>query len=138
MSHKPKGARHLQVRAPGEPPTRRPDRCRRAGAFAAEAGPALRRGALVAVPAAAAILLELVDGDDAIAGGLATTALFGGFLAFDAPAIIRARWQLLVAPLIGISAVLGVFSGTSTVFAVLALGVVGGIAAYGVAVSRGS
>ena len=101
----------------------------------AEPGPALRRGALVAVPPAAAILLELVHGDDAIAGGLATAALFGGFLAFDAPAIIRARWQVLIAPLIGLSGVIGVYSSTSTALAVLALGVVGGIAAYGVAVS---
>jgi hypothetical protein len=51
----------------------------------------LRRGIFVALPVGIAILLDLAL-DDAVAGGLATAALIAGFLAFDAPARVRARW----------------------------------------------
>lgn len=96
--------------------------------------PALRRGAFVALPVGIAVLLDLAL-DDALAGGLATAALIAGFVAFDAPAGVRARWQLLAAPLIGICAGLGVLSSQSTALAVLAMAVVAGLAGYCVAVS---
>ncbi|MGH2987360.1 MAG: FUSC family protein, partial [Solirubrobacterales bacterium] len=97
--------------------------------------PALRRGVFVALPVGIAVLLDL-ELDDAVAGGLATAALIAGFLAFDAPARVRARWQLLAAPLIGICAGLGVLSSQSTAPAVLAMALVAGLAGYCVAVSR--
>lgn len=96
--------------------------------------PALRRGAFVALPVGIAILLDL-ELDDAVAGGLATAALIAGFLAFDAPARVRARWQLLSAPLIGICAGLGVLSSQSAVLAVVAMALVAVPAGYCVAVS---
>jgi hypothetical protein len=96
--------------------------------------PALRRGAYVALPVGFGILLQLAL-DDGIAGGLATAALVCGFLAFDAPARVRARWQLLCAPAVGICAALGVLSSQSTVPAVLAMAAVAAIAGYCVAVS---
>ncbi len=100
-----------------------------------ELRPALRRGLWVAVPIGAAILLELVGNESPIPGGLATGALLGGFLAFDAPAIVRARWQLLSAPAIGLTAVLGVLSGGSTSLAIVAMAAVASACAFGVAVS---
>ena len=96
--------------------------------------PALRRGIFVALPVGMAILLDLAL-DDAVAGGLATAALLAGFLAFDAPARVRARWQLLGAPLIGICAGLGVLSSQSAVLAVLTMAVVALLGGYCVAVS---
>jgi hypothetical protein len=96
--------------------------------------PALRRGAFVALPVGIAILLDLAL-DDAVAGGLATAALIAGFLAFDAPARVRARWQLLGAPIIGICAGLGVLSSQSAALAVAAMALVAAPAGYCVAVS---
>jgi hypothetical protein len=96
--------------------------------------PALRRGAFVALPVGISILLDL-GLDDAVAGGLATGALLAGFLAFDAPARVRARWQLLAAPVVGLCAGLGVLSSQSTVLAVVAMALVAGLAGYCVAVS---
>jgi hypothetical protein len=97
--------------------------------------PAMRRGAFVALPVGISILLDL-GLDDAVAGGLATAALLAGFLAFDGPARVRARWQLLAAPPIGICAGLGVLSSQSTALAVIAMALVAGLAGYWVAVSR--
>jgi hypothetical protein len=96
--------------------------------------PALRRGIFVALPVGMAILLDLAL-DDAVAGGLATAALLAGFLAFDAPARVRARWQLLAAPLVGICAGLGVLSSQSTALAVVAMALVAVLGGYCVAVS---
>jgi hypothetical protein len=96
--------------------------------------PALRRGAFVALPVGIAVLLDLAL-DDAVAGGLATAALISGFLAFDAPARVRARWQLLAAPVVGTCAGLGVLSSQSAVLAVVAMALVAGLAGYCVAVS---
>ena len=63
-------------------------------------------------------LLTELELDDEVAGGLGTAALICGFIAFDAPARVRVRWQLLCAPLVGVCAALGVLSSTSTVLAV--------------------
>jgi len=96
--------------------------------------PAIRRGFLVAAPVAVALLTEL-ELDDEVAGGLATAALICGFIAFDAPARVRVRWQLLCAPVVGVCAAIGVLSSTSTALAVVAMGLVAAIGAYCIAVS---
>ncbi len=94
----------------------------------------VRRGALVAVPVFALLLGYLV-GNDALAGGAGTAALFAGFIAFDAPARVRARWQLATAPAIGIAACLGVVSSQSAPAAVIAMAIVAAAAGYCVVVS---
>ena len=73
--------------------------------------------------------------DDEVAGGLGTAALICGFIAFDAPARVRLRWQLLCAPLVGVCAALGVLSSTSTVLAVATMAVIAAIGGYCIAVS---
>lgn len=91
-------------------------------------------GGLVALPVGAAVMAQLVL-DDAVAGGLATAALFAGFLAFEAPARVRVRWQLMMAPLIGFTAAAGVLSSQSTVTAVLAMALIAALAGLCSAVS---
>ncbi|HSR94589.1 MAG TPA: FUSC family protein [Solirubrobacterales bacterium] len=98
------------------------------------AGPALRRGALVAIPVGAALLVELGLGASS-KGAVATGALFVGFPGLDAPARTRAAWQAAVTPLVGIAAALGVLTGNSAVWAVLAMALVGAAAGYCFAVS---
>ncbi|MEX2105909.1 MAG: FUSC family protein [Solirubrobacterales bacterium] len=99
-----------------------------------EPGPALRRGALIAVPIGAALILEL--GFDApVSGAIATGALLAGFPAMDAPAGPRSAWQAATAPLIGIAAALGILSSQSAPAAVLTMGLVGAAAGYCFAVS---
>lgn len=102
--------------------------------FRGELPPALRRAALVAVPVGLGSLADLVL-DDAYAAGLATGALIAGFTAFDAPARVRLRWQLLNAPLIGASAAIGVLSSQSTVTAAIAMAAIGALAGLCFAVS---
>jgi hypothetical protein len=58
----------------------------------AKPGPALRRGALVAVPVGAAMIVELGFGAPT-KGAIATGAMFAGFAGLDAPAGPRAAWQ---------------------------------------------
>jgi hypothetical protein len=99
-----------------------------------EPGPALRRGALVAIPVGAALLLELGLASPT-KGAIGTGALLAGFPALDAPARIRAAWQAAVAPLIGLAAALGVLTGSSPVLAVATLGLVGAAAGYCFSVS---
>jgi hypothetical protein len=96
--------------------------------------PAIRRGFLVAIPVAAGLLAELAL-DDRVAGAFATAATFCGFLAFDAPARVRARWQLLCAPAVGVSAALGVLTSQSAATAILGMGAVAVLGGYLVAVS---
>jgi hypothetical protein len=96
--------------------------------------PAIRRGFLVAVPVAACLLAEL-EFDENVAGALGTAALISGFIAFDAPALVRARWQLLCAPLIGIAAALGVLTSQTVPTAILGMGVVATLGGYAMAVS---
>jgi hypothetical protein len=105
-----------------------------AWAFRGDPIPAIRRGFLVAVPVAAALLAELAL-DDAVAGALATAAVLSGFLAFDAPARVRLRWQLFCAPLVGILAALGVLTSQTVPTAILGMLVVATLGGYAVAVS---
>ena len=99
-----------------------------------EPGPALRRGALVAVPVGVALLLEL-GLDSPTKGAIGTGALLAGFPGMDAPARTRAAWQAAVAPLIGIAAALGILTGSSAVLAVATMAVVGAAAGYCFSVS---
>jgi len=97
-------------------------------------GPALRRGALIAVPIGLALAVEF--GFDApTKGAIATGALLAGFPGLDAPARPRAAWQAAAAPLIGLAAALGVLSSQSAVLAVLAMALVGAMAGYCFSVS---
>ena len=96
--------------------------------------PAIRRGFLVAVPVGAALLAQL-GMDDAVAGGLGTAALICGFIAFDAPARVRVRWQLMCAPLVGVVAALGVLTSQTVPTAIIGMGLVATIGGYAVAVS---
>lgn len=97
-------------------------------------GPALRRGALVAVPVGLALLLEL-GLSSASKGAIGTGALLAGFPGLDAPARTRAAWQAAVAPLIGLAAALGVLTGSSALPAIAAIAVVGAAAGYCFSVS---
>jgi hypothetical protein len=99
-----------------------------------EPGPAIRRGALLAVPIGLALIVEL--GFDApTKGAIAAGTLINGFPGMDAPAKARAGWQAATAPLIGIAACLGVLSSQAGPTAVLALGLLGLLAGYCFAVS---
>jgi hypothetical protein len=100
----------------------------------AEPGPALRRGALIAVPVSLALILELGLGAPTH-GAIGTGAAVCGCAGMDAPARTRAAWQLATAPLVGIAATIGVLSSQVGVLAVLALGLVGVLAGYCFAVS---
>lgn len=97
-------------------------------------GPALRRGALVAVPVGLALLLEL-GLNSASKGAIGTGALLAGFPGLDAPARARAAWQAAVAPLIGAAAALGVLTGSSALPAIVAMAVLGAAAGYCFSVS---
>ncbi|HEY4778263.1 MAG TPA: hypothetical protein VIH47_01560, partial [Solirubrobacterales bacterium] len=97
-------------------------------------GPALRRGALIAVPIGIALAVEL--GFDApTKGAVATGALLAGFPGLDAPARPRAGWQAAAAPVIGVAAALGVLSSQSAPLAILVMGLVGAAAGYCFSVS---
>jgi uncharacterized membrane protein YccC len=95
----------------------------------AEPGPALRRGALVAVPVALALIFEFAF-DWPSRGAIATAALVCGFTAMDAPAGPRALWQAGAAPLVGIAAALGVLSSQFAPAAVLAMGLMAAASGY--------
>ncbi len=97
-------------------------------------GPALRRGFLVAIPVGAALLLEL-GLSSPTKGAIATGALLAGFTGMDAPARVRAGWQVVAAPLIGLAAALGVLTGSSPALAIPAMAVVGAAAGYCFSVS---
>jgi len=97
-------------------------------------GPALRRGALIAIPIGLSLAVEL--GFDApTKGAIATGALLAGFPGLDAAARPRAVWQASAAPVIGIAAALGVLSSQSAPLAVLAMGLLGAAAGYCFSVS---
>jgi hypothetical protein len=98
------------------------------------AGPALRRGFLVAIPVGAALLYELGTGAES-KGAIATGALFVGFPGLDAPARTRAAWQAAVTPFVGIAAALGVLTGPSAPLSVAVMLFVGVAAGYCFAVS---
>jgi hypothetical protein len=92
-------------------------------------GPALRRGALVAVPVALALIFEFSFNWPS-RGAIATAALVCGFTAMDAPAGPRALWQAGAAPLVGIAAALGVLSSQFAPAAVVAMGLMAAAAGY--------
>jgi hypothetical protein len=96
--------------------------------------PAIRRGFCVAAPVGIFLLADFEVRSE-VAGGLSTAALICGFLAFDAPARVRVRWQLMCAPFVGLAAGLGVLSSQSTIAAVAAMAAVAGVSGYLVAVS---
>jgi hypothetical protein len=96
--------------------------------------PALRRGALVAVPVGLALLLEL-GLNSPTKGAIGTGALLAGFPGLDAPARTRAAWQAATALPIGIAAALGVLTGSNAFLAVLTMALVGAAAGYCFAVS---
>jgi hypothetical protein len=98
------------------------------------AGPALRRGALVAVPVGAALLYELGTGAES-KGAIATGALFVGFPGLDAPARSRAAWQVAVTPFVALAAAIGVLTGPSAPLAVVVTALVGAAAGYCFSVS---
>jgi hypothetical protein len=102
--------------------------------FRGALGPALRRGALVALPVGIGALADLFM-EDTYAAVLATGALIAGFAAFDAPARVRVRWQLLNAPLIGIAAAIGVLASQTAVTAAVAMALIGALAGLCFAVS---
>jgi hypothetical protein len=97
-------------------------------------GPALRRGALVAVPIGVSLAIEF-GFDSPTKGAIATGALLAGFPGLDAPARPRAAWQAVAAPCIGAAAALGVLSSQTAPTAVLAMGLLGAAAGYCFAVS---
>src|SRR6478672_10952811 len=99
-----------------------------------EPRPALRRGALLAVPIAVSLAIEL-GFDSPTKGAIATGALLAGFPGMDAPARSRAAWQAVAAPLVGIAAALGILSSQSAPLAVLAMGLIGAVAGYCFSVS---
>ena len=92
-------------------------------------GPALRRGALVAVPVAVALIFEF-SLDWPSRGAIATAAFVCAFTALDAPAGPRAAWQAAAAPLVGVGAALGVLSSQWAPAAVIAMGLVAAAAGY--------
>src|SRR6201994_3026459 len=92
-------------------------------------GPALRRGALIAVPVALALIFEFSFGWPS-RGAIAPAAFVCGFTAMDAPAGPRALWQAGAAPLVGIAAALGVLSSQFAPAAVLAMGLLAAAAGY--------
>jgi uncharacterized membrane protein YccC len=92
-------------------------------------GPALRRGALVAVPVAVALIFEFSFGWPSH-GAIATAALVCGFTAMDAPAGPRALWQAAASPLVGIAAALGVLSSQFAPAAVVAMGLIAAASGY--------
>jgi Fusaric acid resistance protein-like len=97
-------------------------------------GPAIRRGALVAVPIAICLVIEL-GFNSPTKGAIATGALLAGFPGLDAPARPRAAWQAAAAPAIGIVAAIGILSSQSAVLAVLAMALLGAAAGYCFSVS---
>ncbi len=92
-------------------------------------GPALRRGALIAVPVALALIFEFSFGWPSH-GAIATAALVCGFTALDAPAGPRAAWQAATAPFVGAGAALGVLSSQWAPAAVIAMGLVAAASGY--------
>ena len=75
--------------------------------------PAIRRGLLVAAAGRRSRCWSSSSATTPLAGALGTATLICGFIAFDAPARVRVRWQLLCAPLVGVAAALGVLSSAT-------------------------
>jgi fusaric acid resistance family protein len=94
----------------------------------------LRRGALTAVPVGILSLVELAT-DEPVWAGIATASLLSGFVAFTAPARIRTIWQLSFAPVVGMTATLGVLSTNPAGLAIAGMTICGIAGGYCVAVS---
>ncbi len=92
-------------------------------------GPALRRGALIAVPVGLSLVVE-IGLDAPTKGAIATGSVFAAFAGLDAPAGPRAAWQAAAAPAIGLMAALGILSSQSAPAAVAAMALVGAAAGY--------
>lgn len=92
-------------------------------------GPALRRGALIAVPIALALIFEFAF-DWPSRGAIATAALVCGFTGLDAPAGPRAIWQVAVAPFVGAAAAIGVLASQWAPAAVIAMGLMAAASGY--------
>jgi hypothetical protein len=92
-------------------------------------GPALRRGALVAVRVALALIFEFAF-DWPSHGAIATAALVCGFTALDAPAGPRAVWQAATAPFVGAATAIGVLSSQWAPAAVVAMGLMAAASGY--------
>jgi hypothetical protein len=73
-----------------------------------------------AIPVGVAFLVDF-ELDIPAAGALAGGALLGGFIAFDAPWLVRFRWQLAVAPGIGLAAALGALTADPAWLAVVTM-----------------
>ena len=97
------------------------------------AGP-LRRGALASAPVGIVSLVELTT-DEPVWGGIATASLLSGFIAFTAPARVRTIWQLIFAPVVGMTAALGVLSTNPAGLAIAGMTACGIAGGYCVAVS---
>jgi hypothetical protein len=98
-------------------------------------GPAIRRGLLTSIPVGAALLVDL-ELDSPVAGAVSAGAFLAGFIAFEAPPLTRARWQLLTAPAIGGAAALGALTSDSVWLAVPAMVVVSAFLGLWGSVSR--
>ena len=86
-------------------------------------GPAIRRGLLTSIPVGVALLVD-IELDSPVAGAVSMGAFLSGFIAFEAPPLTRARWQLLAAPAIGAAAALGALTSDIVWLAVPAIVVV--------------
>jgi Fusaric acid resistance protein-like len=98
-------------------------------------GPAVRRGLVTSIPVGVALLVDL-ELDSPVAGAVSTGAFLAGFVAFEAPPVTRARWQVLTAPAIGAAAALGALTGDSVWLAVPAIVIVSACLGLAGAVSR--
>jgi hypothetical protein len=95
----------------------------------------VRRGLITSIPVGVALLVDL-ELDSAVAGAVSMGAFLAGFVAFEAPPVTRARWQLLTAPAIGAAAALGALTGDSVWLAVPVMVVVSACLGLAGAVSR--
>lgn len=98
-------------------------------------GPAVRRGLLTSIPVGIALLVDL-EVDSAAAGAVSAGAFLAGFVAFEAPPLTRARWQVLTAPAIGAAGALGALTGDSAWLAVPTIVIVAACLGIWGAVSR--
>jgi len=95
----------------------------------------VRRGLITSVPVGIALLVDL-ELDSAVAGAVSMGAFLAGFVAFEAPPLTRARWQVLTAPAIGAAAALGALTGETVWLAVPAMVFVSACLGLAGAVSR--
>ncbi len=95
----------------------------------------LRRGAIAAIPVGIAAFLELETGER-VWGGIAAATQLAGFVAFDAPPRERTIWKLIFAPVLAVTAALGVLSTDPAGLAVIGMTLCGIAGGYCVAGSQ--